>query len=89
MNHKDFNEILELPMDVTTDGDWSLDLDDVALFSEDGLGFDAELLDLKAYQYDLVCNGFEIASGGIRNHKPETMVKEPAKAFRSASKTQK
>jgi aspartyl-tRNA synthetase len=32
-------------------------------------------LTLKAYQYDLVCNGFEIASGGIRNHLPETMVK--------------
>jgi aspartyl-tRNA synthetase len=32
-------------------------------------------LTIKAYQYDLVCNGFEIASGGIRNHKPETMVK--------------
>ena len=32
-------------------------------------------LALKAYQYDLVCNGFEIASGGIRNHLPETMVK--------------
>ncbi len=33
------------------------------------------LLGLKAYQYDLVCNGFEIASGGIRNHLPDTMVK--------------
>ncbi len=32
-------------------------------------------LTIKAYQYDLVCNGFEIASGGIRNHKPETMIK--------------
>jgi aspartyl-tRNA synthetase len=32
-------------------------------------------LAIKAYQYDLVCNGFEIASGGIRNHLPETMVK--------------
>ncbi len=32
-------------------------------------------LSLKAYQYDMVCNGFEIASGGIRNHLPETMVK--------------
>ncbi len=34
-----------------------------------------ELLKIKAYQYDIVCNGFEIASGGIRNHKPDTMVK--------------
>jgi aspartyl-tRNA synthetase len=34
-----------------------------------------DLLKIKAYQYDIVCNGFEIASGGIRNHKPETMVK--------------
>jgi aspartyl-tRNA synthetase len=32
-------------------------------------------LTIKAYQYDMVCNGFEIASGGIRNHVPETMVK--------------
>jgi aspartyl-tRNA synthetase len=32
-------------------------------------------LTIKAYQYDIVCNGFEIASGGIRNHLPETMVK--------------
>ncbi|MEM9104957.1 MAG: aspartate--tRNA ligase [Pseudomonadota bacterium] len=29
---------------------------------------------IKAYQYDMVCNGFEIASGGIRNHIPELMV---------------
>ena len=32
-------------------------------------------LDIKAFQYDMVCNGFEISSGGIRNHLPETMVK--------------
>ena len=36
---------------------------------------DEELLALKAYQYDLVCNGFEIASGAIRNHLPELMYK--------------
>ncbi|MBZ9871774.1 aspartate--tRNA ligase [Mesorhizobium sp. BR1-1-9] len=34
-----------------------------------------EPLGIKAFQYDAVCNGFEIASGGIRNHLPETMVK--------------
>ena len=33
-----------------------------------------EILALKAYQYDIVCNGYEIASGGIRNHIPEAMV---------------
>ncbi|UTO29027.1 aspartate--tRNA ligase [Bartonella harrusi] len=32
-------------------------------------------LTLKAFQYDLVCNGYEIASGGIRNHSPEMMLK--------------
>jgi aspartyl-tRNA synthetase len=30
---------------------------------------------IKAFQYDITCNGYEIASGGIRNHKPEAMVK--------------
>ncbi|MFM2423129.1 MAG: hypothetical protein RL291_1659 [Pseudomonadota bacterium] len=33
------------------------------------------LLALKANQYDIVCNGYEIASGSIRNHLPEVMVK--------------
>jgi aspartyl-tRNA synthetase len=32
-------------------------------------------LTLKAFQYDIACNGYELASGGIRNHKPEAMVK--------------
>lgn len=32
-------------------------------------------LTIKAYQYDMVCNGFEIASGSIRNQSPELMVK--------------
>jgi aspartyl-tRNA synthetase len=32
-------------------------------------------LAIKAFQYDIACNGYEIASGGIRNHKPEAMVK--------------
>jgi len=32
-------------------------------------------LSIKAYQYDLVCNGYEISSGAIRNHLPEMMYK--------------
>ena len=32
-------------------------------------------LTIRAFQYDMVCNGYEIASGSIRNHSPETMVK--------------
>lgn len=32
-------------------------------------------LDILAYQYDLVCNGYEMASGAVRNHDPELMVK--------------
>ncbi|MGC8739437.1 MAG: aspartate--tRNA ligase [Candidatus Hydrogenedens sp.] len=42
-------------------------------------GMDALLnknpLDILAYQYDIVCNGVELSSGAIRNHKPEIMLK--------------
>ncbi|OOG75965.1 aspartate--tRNA ligase [Sinorhizobium sp. A49] len=48
-----------------------------ALNSEDPLS-------LKAYQYDMVCNGFEIASGSIRNQLPEVMVR----AFELTGKSQ-
>ena len=34
-----------------------------------------EPLEILAYQYDLVCNGYEMASGAVRNHSPEIMVK--------------
>jgi aspartyl-tRNA synthetase len=36
---------------------------------------DEALLGLKAHQYDIVCNGVELSSGAIRNHKPELMYK--------------
>ena len=42
-------------------------------------------LDVKAYQYDIVCNGVELSSGAIRNHKPEIMIK----AFEIAGYTKK
>ena len=32
-------------------------------------------LDILAYQYDVVCNGYEVCSGAVRNHDPELMVK--------------
>ena len=32
-------------------------------------------LEIKAYQYDIVCNGIELSSGAIRNHSPELMYK--------------
>ena len=35
----------------------------------------SEPLNLKAYQYDIVCNGVELSSGAIRNHIPELMYK--------------
>ena len=38
------------------------------------LNFDKPL-DMKAYQYDIVCNGVELSSGAIRNHIPELMYK--------------
>lgn len=42
-------------------------------------GMDALLntppLEIKAYQYDIVCNGIELSSGAIRNHLPEVMLK--------------
>lgn len=42
-------------------------------------GMDALLnqdpLSIKAYQYDIVCNGIELSSGAIRNHRPEIMYK--------------
>ena len=36
--------------------------------------------DILAYQYDIVCNGIELSSGGIRNHRPDIMIE----AFRIA-----
>ncbi len=32
-------------------------------------------LDIVAFQYDIVCNGYELCSGAVRNHKPEIMLK--------------
>ncbi len=36
---------------------------------------DQDPLDIVAYQYDIVCNGYELCSGAIRNHRPEVMLR--------------
>jgi aspartyl-tRNA synthetase len=52
----------------------ALDLD--ALASEDENGPNTRrILDIKAFQYDIVCNGVELSSGAIRNHRPDVMEK--------------
>ena len=42
-------------------------------------------LDIKAIQYDIVCNGVELSSGAVRNHRPDVMLK----AFEIAGYTEK
>ena len=42
-------------------------------------------LEIKAYQYDIVCNGLELSSGAIRNHRPDIMYK----AFEIAGHSQR
>jgi len=50
------------------------DLD--ALASEDEAGpVTKKILGIKAFQYDIVCNGIELSSGAIRNHRPDVMEK--------------
>jgi aspartyl-tRNA synthetase len=41
-------------------------------------------LDIKAFQYDIVCNGIELSSGAIRNHRPDIMLRAFAIAGYSA-----
>jgi len=36
---------------------------------------DKTILGITAFQYDIVCNGIELSSGAIRNHRPDIMIK--------------
>jgi aspartyl-tRNA synthetase len=45
-------------------------------------------LDIRAYQYDIVCNGVEVGSGAIRNHRPDIMYKAFAIAGYSAAEVE-
>ncbi len=51
--------------------------------------FDKAPEDILGYQYDLACNGYELVSGAIRNHKPEIMVKAFELAGYPASEVEK
>ena len=46
-------------------------------------------LEILAYQYDLVCNGYELSSGAIRNHIPEYLFKVFEKVGYSKEKVKK
>lgn len=41
----------------------------------EGADTDEKKLDILAFQYDIVCNGIELSSGAIRNHRPDVMLK--------------
>jgi aspartyl-tRNA synthetase len=70
--------IVDFPMYEYNEDDKKIDFSHNPFSMPQG-GLDAlngqDPLTIKAFQYDLVCNGFELASGGIRNHKPDAMVK--------------
>lgn len=44
---------------------------------------------IKAYQYDIVCNGVELSSGAVRNHRPDVMIKAFELAGYSAEEVEK
>lgn len=46
-------------------------------------------LTIKAYQYDIVCNGVELSSGAVRNHRPDVMIKAFELAGYSAQEVEK
>ena len=70
--------IVDFPMYEYNEDDKKVDFSHNPFSMPQG-GFEAlqtkDPLTIKAFQYDIACNGYEIASGGIRNHKPEAMVK--------------
>jgi aspartyl-tRNA synthetase len=49
--------------------------DQDAFLKLDGKADEAAILGITAFQYDIVCNGIELSSGAIRNHKPDIMMK--------------
>ncbi|MFV2092274.1 MAG: aspartate--tRNA ligase [Hyphomicrobiales bacterium] len=74
----DFCWIVDFPMFEFSETDQKIDFSHNPFSMPQG-GLEAletkDPLDILGYQYDIVCNGIELSSGAIRNHKPEIMFK--------------
>jgi aspartyl-tRNA synthetase len=74
----EFAWIVDFPMFEWNEDDKKVDFSHNPFSMPQG-GLDAlngqDPLTIKAFQYDVACNGYELASGGVRNHKPDAMVK--------------
>ena len=89
-NQFKFAWIVDFPMYERTD-DGKIDFSHNPFSMPQG-GLDAlngDPLAVKGYQYDLACNGYELISGAIRNHKPEIMFKAFELAGYPASEVEK
>ncbi len=77
-NRFEFAWIVDFPMFEWNEDDKKVDFSHNPFSMPQG-GLEAlttkDPLTIKAFQYDIACNGYELASGGVRNHRPEAMVK--------------
>jgi aspartyl-tRNA synthetase len=77
-NRFEFAWIVDFPMFEWNEDDKKIDFSHNPFSMPQG-GLEAlnsqDPVTIKAFQYDIACNGYELASGGIRNHRPEAMVK--------------
>ncbi len=77
-NRYEFAWIIDFPMYEWNEDEKKIDFSHNPFSMPQG-GLDAltsqDPLTIKAFQYDVACNGYELASGGIRNHRPDAMVK--------------
>ena len=76
-NHAAFCWIVDFPMFEWNEEDKKIDFSHNPFSMPQG-GMEAlegDPLEVLAYQYDVVCNGIELSSGAIRNHRPEIMLK--------------
>ena len=77
-NRFEFAWIVDFPMFEYNEDDKKVDFSHNPFSMPQG-GLEAlqtrDPIEIKAFQYDIACNGYELASGGIRNHRPQAMVK--------------